>query len=79
MPVRAGLVTTPQAEERFIQGCRSARPKFNCGERKSPNEIATGRRVKEAWARSSNLLDYPEENGLKSDETEGRTKERHAD
>jgi hypothetical protein len=35
--------------------------------------------VKEAWAISSNLLDYPEENGLKSGETEGRTKERYAD
>jgi hypothetical protein len=35
--------------------------------------------VKEAWAISSNLLDYPEESGLKSDETEGRTQERYAD
>jgi len=30
--------------------------------------------VKEAWATSLNLLDYLEENGVKSGETEGRTK-----
>jgi hypothetical protein len=35
--------------------------------------------VKEAWAISSNLLDNPEENRLKSGETEGHNIERHAD
>jgi hypothetical protein len=35
--------------------------------------------VKEAWAISSNLLDYPEENRLKSGEQEGHSIERHAD
>jgi len=32
-----------------------------------------------AWAISSNLLDYPEENRLKSGEQEGYNIERHAD
>jgi len=35
--------------------------------------------VKEAWAISSNLLDYPEENRLKSGEQQGHSIERHAD
>jgi hypothetical protein len=35
--------------------------------------------VKEAWAISSSLLDYPEENRLKSGEQEGHSIERHAD
>jgi hypothetical protein len=35
--------------------------------------------VKEAWVISSNLLDYPEENRLKSGEQERHSIERHAD
>jgi hypothetical protein len=35
--------------------------------------------VKEDWAISSNLLDYPEENRLKSGEQEGDSIDRHAD
>jgi hypothetical protein len=35
--------------------------------------------AREAWAMSSNLLDYPEENRLKSDKREERTKARYAD
>jgi hypothetical protein len=35
--------------------------------------------LKEASAMPSNLLDYPEENRLKSGATEGRSIERYAD
>jgi hypothetical protein len=49
----------------------SAKRKFTCGKRQPPDVIpAEAKSVmaitsKEAWAMSSNLLDYPEENGLK--------------
>jgi hypothetical protein len=45
------------------------------GEAKSAVAIT----VKEGSAISSNLLDYPEENRLKSGEQERRSIERHAD
>ena len=42
-------------------------------------QINSGYKLTEAGEYLSNLLDYPEENGLKSNETEGRTNERYAD
>lgn len=41
--------------------------------------IRSGHRGVRSLGVSANLLDYPEENGLKSDETEGRAYERYAD
>jgi len=64
-------VTTPYTDQGFMRGRRSARRKFKYGKRQSPDVIPAEAKsvmvitMKEAWAMSSNLLDYPEENGLK--------------
>jgi hypothetical protein len=55
----------------FKRACRDNNVREACP-KQSPD-------VKEAWAMSSNLLDYPEENGLKSSESEGRNKERYGE
>jgi hypothetical protein len=54
-----------------MRGRRNARRKFKYDTRQSPDVIPAEAKsvmvntMKEAWALSSNLLDYPEESGLK--------------